>query len=485
MNAIVEEFDRLWRDAPARPLVHLPSSGTTLTTDDLQRNRLEQTAVLERAGIGGGHVVLSAVGNRPGFLALLLAAWSLGAVVLPVDEGAANPEIEGMAERFGAAAVVRGGARAGDASQRLDSTLTIELRAREGWQRYPGLALLKLTSGSSGSPKGVAVPPSVMAADTAHVIEAMDIRPDDTQIAAIPLSHAYGFGNLVLPLFVQGTAIVLREAFVPRAVVADAHAYRTRILPGVPFMFQHFAANPPRGGWPAPLTRLISAGAQLAPDVVRAFHDRFGVKVHSFYGTSETGGIAFDHSDVVDDTASVGWPMPGVTVELRADEDVPEGYGRVLVQGDAVAPGYVGAPADEGPFGGAFLTGDYGTRLADGRLVLAGRVSSFINVAGRKVQPAEIEGQLRLMEGVADARVLPLADPVRGEQVAAVVAGHATLARGAIRQFCAARLPPHKVPRVIVVVEALPLNARGKHDARAMQALVDAAAGEGAGDAVL
>src|SRR5207253_11486022 len=132
-----------------------------------------------------------------------------------------------------------------------------------------------------------------------------------------------------------------------------------RTVPGVPFMFHHYATHPPPEGWPPTLTSLISAGARLAPEVVRAFHDQFGVKVHSFYGTTESGGIAFDHGDGIDDAPAVGWPRPGVTIEFRDDEGVPEGYGRVLVRSNAVARGYVCGSREE-PFDG-FLTGDYGT----------------------------------------------------------------------------------------------------------------------------
>ena len=472
MNAIVDEFDRLWRDKPSRPLIHLPSSGQTLNANDLSRTRDEYTRALSAAGVAEGHVVLSVVGNRPGFIPLLLAAWSRGAAVMPVDEDTRRRSIEELALRFGAAAIIRP-SRAAQGARRLDDELVMVVRARDLWQCHPGLGLLKLTSGSSGAPKAVGVPAATMINDTDRIVTAMGIRAGDTQIAVIPLSHAYGFGNLVLPLLLQGTTIVLREAFVPHAVVADSRAYGARVMAGVPFMFQHFDAHPPAGGWPPSLTWLISAGARLAPEVVRGFWERFGVKIHSFYGTTESGGIAFDHSDTIDDMATVGWPMRGVAVELRHEDGIPEGHGRVLVRSDAVAPSYVGQGRSDRPFSDGFMTGDYGRLLPDGRLLLAGRVSSFINVAGRKVQPAEVEQQLRAMPGVVDARVLAVADPVRGEQIAAVVAGNGDLSRSAIRQFCASRLPPHKIPRVIVLVPALPMTARGKADTRMLQALVD------------
>jgi len=464
----------MWRDEPSHALVHLPSLNITLTADDLQHVRNVYAATLTSAGISNGHLIISVAGNRTGFLALLLAAWNLDAVVMPVDEDIRDEGLEELAVRFGAAAIVRARERVLPASRALDEVLAIEFRPLDTWRRHSGLSLFKLTSGSSGLPKAVGVPPAVMISDTEQITEALGIRPSDTQIATIPLSHAYGFGNLVLPLFWLGTSIVLHEAFVPQAVMANARTYHARVMPGVPFMFQHFAAHPPADGWPPSLNWLISAGARLSPELTTAFRDRYGLKIHTMYGTSEAGVIAFDRSDAIETEPSVGWPLPGATIELRSDDGVPEGYGRVFVRGNAVAPRYVDVDSQDFEAPNGFLTGDYGSILPDGRLVLAGRVSTFINVAGRKVQPTEIEIALRSMPGVTDARVLAAADPIRGQQVAAVVAGNGALSRSSIREFCARRLPPHKVPRVIVVVRTMPLTARGKLDLSALQTLVDA-----------
>ena len=109
--------------------------------------------------------------------------------------------------------------------------------------------------------------------------------------------------------------------------------------------------------------------------------------------------------------------------------------------------------------------------------MLAGRVSSFVNVAGRKVQPDEVERVLREIPGVTDVRVLAAPDAARGEQIAAVVAGHADLTLASIRLHCARRLAPHKIPRIVVRVDAIPLTVRGKTDHRALSELVQQQAG--------
>jgi long-chain acyl-CoA synthetase len=236
-------------------------------------------------------------------------------------------------------------------------------------------------------------------------------------------------------------------------------------------MFEYFLANPPEDGWPRPLQFLISAGAPLASATVRAFHERYGVKIHALYGASETGAIAFDGSDEVDDTGAVGTALPGVTIALRdAQQSVP---GRIHVQSDAVADGYSDGTRD-GFVDGGFLTGDYGAMDDRQRLTLVGRASSFVNVAGRKVQPEEVERILRDMPGIRDVRVVAAPDPRRGQQIVACIVADpaAQVSVLDVRRFCSARLASYKIPRSIVFVDALPITPRGKVDRAALDDLV-------------
>ena len=118
-------------------------------------------------------------------------------------------------------------------STRLASALTITRPEKDpGDSRHGDAVLLKLTSGSSGLPRATRTPETVLVADSSTLMNAMDVGPDDLQIAAIPLSHAYGIGNLVVPLFIYGTPIVMREAFVPHRLPDDARRYGARVFPG-------------------------------------------------------------------------------------------------------------------------------------------------------------------------------------------------------------------------------------------------------------
>jgi long-chain acyl-CoA synthetase len=481
LSHIVQRFDRLRRDTPDRPLIHLPLSATTLTAGHIWAAAGEQRRQLASCGIGPDHLVIYSAGNRPALLALWLACRSLDAALMPVDAGTPVRELAALAVRFGAShAVVPESADAatlGDPRPFVPGLALVAMRGTTPSPRiYRGAAVLKLTSGSTGLPKATFTTEAQLVEDEAHITSAMDIRPDDCQMAAIPLTHAYGIGNLVLPLLIRGTAMVLREGFVPHQFAADATAWGARVFPGVPFMFDHFSHHLPPGAWPRGLEVLISAGARLERATLRAFHGSFRLKIHSFYGTSETGGICYDDSTDLPEDGSVGRPMPGVTITLRPEDGGPADGGRVHVAGSAVASGYAGesGQASDAFSGGGFLTGDFGRLQDGGPLVLTGRASAFINVAGRKVQPEEVEAVLREMPGVADVRVLGAPDPARGQQIVACIVGAAAdTGVLSVRRFCGARLAPHKIPRTILHLDRIPLTERGKTDRRLLEQLVE------------
>jgi long-chain acyl-CoA synthetase len=473
VSTILAAFARLHGAHPRRQLIHLPNAGRSLTADDIWSAHQTYTDLFRSCGLQPGQLLLLAVGNRDPIASLFLAARALDLTTVAVDAGTTIAVIRDLCERFGVAAIVAPqGAVTWAPGQRrhADEGLEIVGGTRERIS-YPDTALLKLTSGSTGLPKAACTSDAQLLVDSQQICAGMGIGPDDTQIAVIPLSHAYGISVVLVPLILQGTAMVLRESFVPHQLASDVRSYGATTFPGVPYMFDYFVANPIPGGWPPGLHRLISAGARLPPETVSRFAERFGVKIHSFYGASEAGGICYDNSDTVDATSTVGVPLPGVSVTFHHDDYAPPGCGRVHVRSAAVASGYVGETAEEFGHGG-FLTGDYGRFDSRGRLELTGRVSSFINVAGRKVQPAEVEDVLRQLPGVRDVRVVAAPDPQRGEQVVACIVVEREYRESVtaltVRRHCSARLAPHKIPRDVLFLDSMPLTARGKTDRRAL-----------------
>jgi long-chain acyl-CoA synthetase len=483
-SEIVEAFTRIRRDRPDRPLLVSLSEQRSLTPTTLFEEFVAIREICRRAGLGPRELIVSVAGNRAAFMPLVLACFDEDLVLMPADRGTTLAEALALVDRWHASALVLAEPVELDARERPHTVLTLPgglhlVRFSQSTpepEAYAGGSLLKLTSGSTGLPKATCTSQHNLVEDTQHIVEGMTIRPDDVQLGMIPISHAYGFGNLVMPLLMQGSICILRDGFVPPMFAGDVNRYRVTVMHGVPFMYDVLLTQLAPEAWPTSLRLLISAGARLEPETIRACHARFGLKIHSFYGASEAGGICFDDGDALADTLLVGRPMPGVRVTLRPGEPgAPPGGGRVHVASSAVAAGYAGLPAaeQEGFVDGGFLTGDLGFFDAEGQLVLTGRVSSFINVAGRKVQPDEVEQTLRQMPGVADVRVLGAPDAKRGQMlVACLVTRTQKLTPLEVRRFCASRLAAYKIPRAYLFLDEMPRDERGKTSRRALEALV-------------
>ena len=263
----------------------------------------------------------------------------------------------------------------------------------------------------------------------------MGLRPADRNLAIIPLGHSYGLGNLVMPLLLQGIAVVCAQAFVPRQILRLIEEHEVTVLPTVPAILRALAQL--EGATKPPSLRLvISAGAPLSTEVAQQFHRRFDIKIHNFYGSSETGGICYDRiGNATLSGRSVGKPLAGVKVRLRRD-------GRIAVNS---------------PAGKATLP-DLGEWNRYRELRLFGRVGEVANLGGKKVAPAEIERALRELRGISDAWITVLRDKRGNDYLAAAV--ETTRARADIEQELLKTLPTWKLPKTWLLAPALPRTDR-------------------------
>jgi acyl-CoA synthetase (AMP-forming)/AMP-acid ligase II len=453
--------------------VHNLSDGRSVTFSELLHQTEAVGRALVDAGIHAGSSVVTLVGNHPIFFPVLAACMEVGAAIVPLGE-ATDAEARSVVERSAAAAVITDRPLPLEAAGEMmvgDGIRLLSLGRQNGSISYGESVVLKLTSGSTDVPKAAIAHVQHLVNDGSHIVEAMGIGPDDVNLACIPLSHSYAIGNIVMPLLLQGTAVALRQSFNPSQFVSDVESSGATLFPGVPFMFERLRALDVERS-PGRLRLLITAGARVDPATVRWFQERHGRKVHSFYGSSETGGITYDDGEDVDDPLHVGRPVPETRVEIR-DADAT-GTGRIFVAGTAVASGYAhedSSEPDRGFTDGGFMTGDLGYRDAQGRLVLTGRVSLLVNVAGRKVDPAEVERVLVHLPEVIDAHVIGASCDQRGQQLVAFVISKTALTPVAMRQRCAKVLSPHKIPRRFIFLDQFPIDARGKMDHRALAAL--------------
>lgn len=491
-SEIADSFAAVVRDRGDAPLLLAPTEHRVCSARHLDASARALSQALRELGLAAGHLVIASTGNVVALPALFLAALRSGLPLMPVDRSTPAAELGALAARWDAAAIVVAGTvppidvSADPALTRhpLGEDLIAYVRTpRPEPGRHGTAVLLKLTSGSTGAPRATHTEERHLVADVRHIVQGMDIGRDDRQLGMIPLSHSYGFSNLLLPLLWQGTPLLLRPQFVPTQVAPDIAAAGLTTFAGVPFMFEHLAAHQALPRLQS-LRLVLSAGARLAFETVAAFHASTGLKVRSFYGSSETGGICFDSAHELDPRVPVGRPLGETEVMLVEDEEAPPGSGRVEVRGPNVidryaTPATLPALADDEARDGAtwsaatFVTGDYARLEADGQYVLTGRVASFVNVAGRKVHPGEVEAALRSLPGVHEAVALGIADPVRGQALGAVLQTDAAWDARRVREALSSRLAPYKLPRAVIVLPALPLTDRGKVDRSALLRLLE------------
>ncbi len=477
-SAIADRFRRTCVDRASATAVYQLADGAAVSFADLLAQFELVSRSLAALGVTEGDCVISRVGNRALFIPTLAAVLDAGAALLPVGE-ITDAELGALMSASGAAiGIADRPLPDGGASIEIEAPIRATRLAPPTPRAYRPSTVIKLTSGSTDLPKAALAGEAHLINDGRHVMEGMGITGRDVNLGYIPLSHSYALGNIVMPLVLEGTAVALRPLFNPSSFADDVVATAATVFPGVPFMFDHIRQLA-FGGLPRGLRLLITAGARIDRATVAWFRDRLDRKVHSFYGSSETGGIAYDDSEDVGDPLPVGRALPETRMDIRS--------GRVFVTGNAVVSGYAGTPpGDESPFcGGGFLTADLGHLDERGQLFLTGRASALVNVAGLKVDPSEVERTLTSLPDVGDARVLGIADERRGQQlVAVIVRRHRSATAVQLRQQCAATLSPHKIPRRFVFVDALPVDARGKTDRRALERLATGIASVPTGDSV-
>jgi long-chain acyl-CoA synthetase len=330
-------------------------------------------------------------------------------------------------------------------------------------------AIIKLTSGSTGVPKGIALTPANVLAEARNIVDTLELTPADCILAPVPLAHSYGFDVGLLSMLWSGASLVARNTFVPRRLLAEMAGKETTVFLGVPSIYRTLADIPVTAKPDLAQVRyLLSCTAPLHPELLRAFHAKFGVPICQHYGSSETGA-ATTHVPalVMKYPESVGRAMSGVHVAIidEAGRGLAAGEeGEVVIAGAAVAPGYVmGAPPGVSPFqGNSYRSGDLGYLDDSGLLHLTGRKSQIINVGGLKVSPVEVARVLESFPPIAEAVVLGLQGAGGSDLVCAVVTLRQPATREEIFEYCRQHLAEYKVPRRIEIRDALPRGATGK-----------------------
>jgi len=352
-------------------------------------------------------------------------------------------------------------------------------------------ACLLFTSGSVGEPKGVALTHRNILGNIAQIAAVGFLRESFTMLASLPVFHSFGFTANLWYSLLRGMRMVAVPS--PLDVKTIAEAIRDEKA-DVTFGTSTFLRPYLKRVDPAQLAslRFVVGGAEkLAPDLARAFEERFGVRILEGYGLTETSPVVTANLPNLADPGSkespcwrlgsVGRLLPGITARIahpESGEILPStAEGMLLLRGVNVFEGYLGEPdrSREVLRGGWFVTGDIARFDEDGFLHIVGRISRFSKIGGEMVPHGTIEQKIielfgdREAEGQAFA-VVGVRDEIKGEALVLLTARDLT-AEQVREKLLAAGFAPLWIPRRICRVEKIPALPTGKLDVRGCEEL--------------
>lgn len=329
-----------------------------------------------------------------------------------------------------------------------------------------GAAVIVHTSGTTGRARGAVLTRDALLASARASAANLGWHDDDCWGLAMPLARVGGL-SIVTRCLAARRAVALAPAFDAAQLPRWIDEQRVTLLSLVPTMLAMLLDAHPR--WqPPPHLRAVLLGGDAAPAALRRRAAERGLPIVVTYGCTETcSQVAATPYALRFDAArgGVGPALPGA--ELRVDD------GRILVRGPMRMAGYVGEPALAAD--AWFDTGDLGALGADGWLHVHGRRADVIVTGGENVYPAEVERVLEALPGIDAAAVFGLADELWGQTVAAALVAPGPRPRDTdLAALLRERLAPHKRPRRIAWVDALPKTPAGKLDRAALPALAHA-----------
>lgn len=464
-DPILDRFLRLAATRADAPL--FVAKDRQARVEDVHRLSLRVAERVRRAAIEDSALVGLAAGNGPAFAAGYLGLRLSGCRVLLLDSRTPTEERGRIHRSLGTSAELLAPSGWPDSSDEIELSLSEtsppppELRA--------DISTVRLTSGSSGLPRGIAHTSEALLADDSALRATMSLSVEKV-LASVPLSHAYGFASIFLPAITDGWAIATPHGIGPFAAIEATTLGEVSFLPTVPAYLQALLKMDDPPPLPKSVRLVITAGAPLKPETAELFYQTYGQHVHVFYGASEVGGITYDRIGSAGTRGTLGSPVEGVAVHLDPVPGADNNTGVVVVESPAAAIARFPEP-DPALGDGCFRTSDLG-RFENGELVLLGRIDSMLNIRGKKVNPREIEEALETMRAIDEVIVAGITIKDDTTVAALIAAGPESPTVNEIHRWCRGRLASYKIPRLMRFVEAIPRTPRGKVDRQAVLRLL-------------
>ena len=478
--------------------------GLRYSWSDLDRATAMMANLLQSLDLPEGSRVAVQVEKSVEAMMLYLATLRAGYVFLPLNTAYQSAEIEYFIGNAEPAVVVCSGANFGWVSKiafkagtqhvftlnddRTGSLLDRAAHHSDQHQVVPrqadDLAAILYTSGTTGRSKGAMLTHGNMLSNALTLKDywgwTASGGPEgcgDVLIHALPIFHVHGLFVAIHGALINGSKMIWMAKFDPKRAIA--HMAKATVFMGVPTLYVRMLAEPALNKAAVKNMRLFIAGsAPLLIETFTEWQERTGHTILERYGMSETAMLTSNPYAADKRYAqqserrggTVGFPLPGVSLRVRGDDgqDLPVGeIGGIQVKGPNVFKGYWRMPektAEEFTADGYFKTGDVGKVDERGYVTIVGRSKDLIISGGYNVYPAEIEGYINEMKGVAESAVVGVPHPDFGEVGVAVVIAKpgATVQPDAILADLKAQLANFKIPKKCFVVAELPRNTMGK-----------------------
>ncbi len=332
------------------------------------------------------------------------------------------------------------------------------------------MAAILYTSGTTGRSKGAMLSHGNLLSNALVLKDYWGWKPGDVLIHALPIFHVHGLFVALHGALINGSKMIWLSKFDPRLVVKKLP--EATVFMGVPTLYVRLLAEPGLDKQACRNMRLFVAGS--APLLIETFNewkDRTGHTILERYGMSETAMLTSNpYKGDERRGGTVGFALPGVSLRVQGDDGqpMPKGeIGGIQVKGPNVFKGYWRMPEktkEEFTADGYFKTGDVGKIDDRGYIVIVGRSKDLIISGGYNVYPAEIEGYINDMPGVAESALVGVPHPDFGEVGVAVVTSKpgAAVDPGQIVASLKSKLANFKIPKQCFVVDELPRNTMGK-----------------------
>lgn len=492
MTTILAALDRHARERPDAPALD------ARTYAELQAASHRVARHLMARGIKAGDRVAIYSENRPGFVFALLGIWRAGATAVPTNVLYRSGDLEHVLTDADARAVCVSEASAPFVSREVPRTI-IALSDVERWalddsddsspskhvSSADDLALLIYTSGTTGRSKGAMLTHGNLATIAAQLAEAWGWTGNDTLLLTLPLFHVHGLGAGLNGTLYAGGRVRLRERFDAADAIAALARGDASMFFGVPTMYVRILEHAPEGTRFDAVRLFVSGSAALPASVHQRFEQRFGASVLERYGSTEFGFALSNPLHGRREPGHVGFPLPGVEVQLVDGDGAPVSVGEpgeIVVHGANVFRGYW---RNEEATAKAFWTdasgkrwyrsGDVATFDPVRGVKISGRIKELIISGGFNIYPAEVEFELLNVPGVRAAAVVGQPHEARGEIPVAFVEADAGFDPESAIETLRNRIASFKVPRAVHVIDALPRNAMGKVEKPRLRQLLTAA----------